>query len=314
MGTRLTIWALLCAFFPVFVQGKTIREDAPRTYTVKKGDTLWDISALFLEQPWHWPELWRNNSYINNPHLIYPGDQLKLVKNAQGEVQIELTRAATSKKKIKFSPSGRRTSKSLSQAIDILPWSIIQPYIEKNEIMENQAYLDLPSLLGNYKGDLRFAEREWLLTEGKGEANHYLILRKQNDLIDMDGEVLGIQVRHVAQGRKITSPLKKNVLIEIEQSKFEARQGDRLTVDQPESMADLVLHGATTQQGFIIDSLEQHRLLGKYDVVVLDQGREEVTPGTVMGIYIQGPDILPSDPPAYKDSKGGKGGRYSMSL
>ena len=57
----------------------TIHRDAPLTYTVKRGDTLWDIAALFLRDPWQWPELWDLNTQVDNPHLIYPRDQLTLV-------------------------------------------------------------------------------------------------------------------------------------------------------------------------------------------------------------------------------------------
>mgnify|MGYP000553615536 CR=1 FL=1 len=55
--------------------------DAPDQYTVRSGDTLWAVSSLFLRSPWRWPELWGMNlDDIRNPHLIYPGQRLVLLR------------------------------------------------------------------------------------------------------------------------------------------------------------------------------------------------------------------------------------------
>ncbi len=65
---------LLLMIWPSIVCAK----EEPIIYTVKQGDTLWDISQRFIKDPYYWPNLWSNNPAIGNPHLIYPGQKLRI--------------------------------------------------------------------------------------------------------------------------------------------------------------------------------------------------------------------------------------------
>ncbi|MDC0089588.1 LysM peptidoglycan-binding domain-containing protein, partial [Porticoccaceae bacterium] len=91
-----------------------INEDVPDSYTVVPGDTLWDISALFLKDPWMWPEIWHANQQIDNPHLIYPGDVISLVY-INGVPQLKIVRS----REVKLSPEIR--SLDHGDAISALP-------------------------------------------------------------------------------------------------------------------------------------------------------------------------------------------------
>ena len=76
--TVISVFALCIVFvglacFSAYGQGK-----GDDLYVVKKGDTLWDLSGEFLKSPYEWPELWQRNQYITNPHLIYPGNLIRL--------------------------------------------------------------------------------------------------------------------------------------------------------------------------------------------------------------------------------------------
>ena len=82
-----------------FASALTIKSNAPTTYTVVKGDTLWDISGMYLNEPWRWGEIWRSNPQIKNPHLIYPGDVISFQNG-----RLSITRSKGGMRHVKLTP------------------------------------------------------------------------------------------------------------------------------------------------------------------------------------------------------------------
>ncbi|MCC2616895.1 LysM peptidoglycan-binding domain-containing protein [Aestuariibacter halophilus] len=297
-------WLVIALLLPMmaFADTLTIKDTAPETYVVQKGDTLWDISSMYLDKPWLWPELWRNNVHITNPHLIYPGDELRLTYNEQGEPELAIVTPAPSRTKVQLtlSPQGNRQVKSATP-INALPWSVIAPYLERASIMDESEYARLPHLLGNQEGAVSFATGDLVLTRAdRRQSGRLVITRKQNELYDNEENFLGYQIRHVADATPLDVELEGQWLVEVQDSNFEARRGDKLMAVEDTDPGTLMLEAATDQRGNIVSSLEQHTLLGKYDVVIVDLGADEVKPGTVLGVYQQGPTILDSEQPLYE--------------
>ena len=94
-----------------------INPNAPKSYTVKRGDTLWGIASTFLRDPWLWPEVWYINPQVANPHLIYPGDTLALAFGRDGKPIIRLEQGGAAR----LDP--RLRSSPLDGAIPTIPYS-----------------------------------------------------------------------------------------------------------------------------------------------------------------------------------------------
>jgi LysM repeat protein len=282
-----------------FADNILVKDTAPEVYIVEKGDTLWGISNMYLDKPWQWPELWRTNIHITNPHLIYPGDELRLVKNEKGETVLEVKRESA-KLEIKLSPEGAKSVKGRN-AIPALPWSVIKPYIENEMIMTQQVYDRYPYILGDQEGAVRYATDNLVLGKAARRSKENLsIVRKQNELFDMDGNFIGLQVRHLANAKLVDADLDNQALIKILEAKLEVKRGDKIIPAVTTEPDEVLLVAAQDQTGFIIDDLEQHNLLGKYNVVVLDLGSDQVSAGMIMGIYSQGPRIVDGKQPKYE--------------
>ena len=110
-------------------------------YSVKRGDTLWDISAVFLKDPWFWPEIWQINPQVENPHLIYPGDVLSLAYGANGDARVMISQYSGAR----LQP--RLRSEELDGPIDTIPFSAIAAFLDEASVLTKEQALRAPHIL-----------------------------------------------------------------------------------------------------------------------------------------------------------------------
>jgi len=170
--------AALCC---MAVHAQTLRDDHPDRYVVVKGDTLWDISARFLRDPWLWPEVWQVNPQIANPHLIYPGDIVSLVY-IDGQPRLRLSREK------KLSPHIRRSS--TADAIKPIDLDQIRPFLDKRTILSDDEISGLPYVVAIQEGHLAGTENQLIyardLNAGLGDT--YAVVRPTVKFVEVPAD------------------------------------------------------------------------------------------------------------------------------
>jgi hypothetical protein len=124
----------------VFAATVQLNEHHPDTYTVQKGDTLWSISARFLQRPWQWPEVWQANPQVHNPHLIYPGDVINLAY-INGQPRLGVANGQDG-----FGPHVR--AEAVDDAIKPVPLTAIEDFLKKPRIVSEEDFRHAPHVVG----------------------------------------------------------------------------------------------------------------------------------------------------------------------
>ncbi len=190
--------------------------NAPDSHTVKRGDTLWAISKIFLKSPWRWPELWgMNMEDIKNPHRIYPGQVLYLDKSG-GRARLSTRRPGDSDTPtVRVSP--RIRSESLSEsAIPPVNMQAIEAFLTEPLIVDEATFSKAARIVATPEnrvllslGDRAYARGQYgdvgNLTEqalvlGPSQSRMYRVFRNAVPLKDPGtGEVLAYEAQYVGK-------------------------------------------------------------------------------------------------------------------
>jgi len=276
----------------------TINPDHPETYTVVKGDTLWDISARFLEQPWRWSEIWGVNPQIENPHLIYPGDVVSLTYQ-DGQPVLSVNRGTgqiVSGRNVKLSPTVR--SSENVDAIPAIPIDAIQQFLKRPIVLDENEMDRWPYVVSSYDEHLIATTGNTIYVRGIAddeEATRYSIYRKgpayKNPKKDGDSEeeILGYEAIYVGDAtlQKKGDPASA-IVTTVDR---EVLNGDRLIPQSNEDVSTEFYPGSTIREveGNILSVVDGVSQIGQYQIVVLNLGEEQgLEAGNVLGVYQSG--------------------------
>lgn len=289
------------ALFWVAVPGQTMAAKTDR-YVVKKGDTLWDISKRFLNDPWLWPEVWHINPTIRNPHLIYPGDVV-LLYYVDGKPYITLEGKGgvpvpkKGLKTVRLSP--RAHIQPLEKAITTLPYDLIAPFLKYASVLpEDDILEDAPYIVSSFEEHLVTGSGSKVYARNMTESStgNYIVVRPGVTFRDpQTGDILGYEAVHVADARIVKLGDPASLL--IGKATQEVLNEDRLLPYEGKKPDFYFFPSAPSKpvDGQIISVMGGVSLIGQYSVVVINRGeREGMVAGHVLavnqdGAYVRDP-------------------------
>jgi LysM repeat protein len=262
-----------------------LRPDAPMNYTVKRGDTLWDISAVFLRDPWFWPEIWQINPQVENPHLIYPGDTLSLAVGANGDAHVYISQYGGAR----LSP--RLRSEEIVGPIDALPFAAISAFLSKPSMMTKDQALRAPHVLALRDHHMVGGTgHEIYVRNLRGQLNsRYSVMHVGEPVVDPEtNDVVGYHAAFVATA-VVNGPGEVTKAMLIEGTR-EAQEGDRLISQQGEVPLTFEPHAPPSRvDGEIIAVADGNEQIGQYQVVIINRGaRHGLAAGAVLAVDQKG--------------------------
>ena len=270
--------------------GPAINPNAPDSYVVKRGDTLWGIAKVFLRDPWYWPEIWQVNPQVQNPHLIYPGDTLRLVY-IEGRPTITLQRGDAAR------VVPRIRSEPLEGAVTTIPYETVAAFMSKPSVLAKEQIKDAPYVLATRDRHVVMANGDTVYARGFSApvelGTHYNIVRvgdalrdpDDNRIVGYDGIFTG--AGHVTRGGDPTTLI-------MTESARETEPGDKLFAGGVDVPLDFIPSPPKIRtSGRIMAVSNGVTVIGQYEVVVINRGSADgLAPGNVLAVFQAG-EVIP---------------------
>jgi len=266
--------------------GVAVNPNAPDSYVVKRGDTLWGIAKVFLRDPWFWPEIWQVNPQVQNPHLIYPGDTLRLVY-IDGRPTIQLQRGDSAR------VVPRIRSQAFEGAVTTIPYETVAAFMSKPTVLAKEQIKDAPYVLSTRNSHLVMADGDTVYARGFSApaalGTHYNVVRVGEALRDPDDDkIVGYDGIFTGAGHVTRSGDPATII--MTESARETEVGDKLFAGGVDVPLDFIPSAPKTKtDGRIMAVSNGVSVIGQYEVVVINRGAADgLAPGNVLAVFQAG--------------------------
>ena len=276
MNLRALFTALALAAFaagPLAADELDLKAGHPQRYVVQSGDTLWGIASRFLEDPWRWPEIWHANPFIDNPHLIYPGDVL-LLTSIDGQPALKVLRRENLAVE-KLEP--RIREEAVDDAITTIPPGVIQPFLTVPLVVDRGVMEDLGYVVVGVEGNIVLGTPAEFYARRISQPYTalYQVFRPGDDLFHpVTREYLGTEAVYLGDARMVRADETSKLL--ITKSVEEVAPSDRLLPVDEEEIVQPYFHPRAPDGdvlGYIIKAPRGVSEIGPYSIVVISLGR-----------------------------------------
>lgn len=284
---------LLLGSAPAMADTVALNPKHPDRYVVTKGDTLWDISARFLRDPWRWPDVWGSNRQISNPHLIYPGDVISLTWR-DGKPQLNVSRSDGPYTRL--SPQARASSLETNPlAVPVIPRDAIQPFLDKSFIISELERTKAPYVVAIEEGRVIGGAGHDIFVRNtfQTDTDQFVVFQAGDAYASpaKPDEILGYQAIYAGKAQLTTKG--DPATFRLTQTSREVLVGDRLLPDMPQSALSYSPKAPGSQiNGYIISVPNGVSRISQYTTVIIDKGHKDgLEPGHVLAVDRSGDTV-----------------------
>jgi len=260
-------------------------QDEPTIYVIKQGDTLWGLSERFIKDPRYWPNMWAKNSQITNPHVIYPGQKVRVYPDRLEFLPKE--ESGEQRKSAITTASGTTvtTTETLSEIANERAYSVrgSEGFILETGTQPTGTIISIHNNR-NIAGDDDIVYTDIGKERGVKGGDKFAVFRKDGTVSHpVSNEILGTKITPLGTIQLTDLEVKTSRAI-ISKTNQEITPGSYLLPAREDKRREIPLKMSVRElKGYVVDSYSGMSIIAAGDIIYIDLGSDHgAEPGNML--------------------------------